>query len=64
MNAKNKVLNEHTYEKRFIKIFNKVLMKTYLKFSAVLPIYKKVNFKIFVRSLESILKQSYQPDEF
>ena len=25
MNAKNKVLNEHTYEKRFIKIFNKVL---------------------------------------
>ena len=25
MNAKNKVLNEHTYEKRFIKIFSKVL---------------------------------------
>ena len=38
-------------------------MKIYPKFSVILPIYKKVNFKIFVKSFESIFKQSLLPTE-
>lgn len=38
-------------------------MKIYLRFSVILPIYKKVDFKIFIKSFESILKQSLLPTE-
>lgn len=38
-------------------------MKIYPRFSVILPIYKKVKFKIFFKSFESILKQSLQPSE-
>ena len=38
-------------------------MKIYPKFSVILPIYKKVKFKIFFKSFESILKQSLLPSE-
>tara|TARA_B100000029_G_C17567426_1_gene955519 strand:- start:745 stop:1581 length:837 start_codon:yes stop_codon:yes gene_type:complete len=38
-------------------------MKNYEKFSAILPIYKKVDFKIFKKSLESIVNQSLLPNE-
>ena len=33
------------------------------KFSAILPIYKKVTFKVFINSFESILNQKLLPNE-
>lgn len=38
-------------------------MKIYPRFSVILPIYKKVKFKIFIKSFESILNQSLHPSE-
>lgn len=38
-------------------------MSKNFKFSAILPIYKKVSFKVFLKSFESILNQKVLPDE-
>ena len=45
------------------KYLKKFWMTHNLKFSVILPIYKKTNYKIFIKSFESILSQSLSPNE-
>ena len=57
-----RVINNHTYEKRFLEIFKKLGMSE-ISFSVLLPVYRKVLPKLFKKSLDSILNQSLLPNE-